>query len=79
MELKITSISCYSSFGNIAVEAAGQKLSVELEREELQELSSLALTIFQRRQQALADAIASAQPALLMPPAVEDATYDEVY
>lgn len=77
-ELKIMSIDCYSSFGNVRVETAGQKLSIELNETDRAEFMALGLRCFQRNQAALAEAIASAQPALLMSPEVEDAEYSDI-
>lgn len=71
-ELRVTSLTCYSSFGNISVEAAGQKLSIDVTPAESQELMALALSIFTRRQQQLAEAIARARPLQLSPPAAPE-------
>ena len=76
-ELRIDNIYCGYS-GRVECYFGDQKMEIQLDDKQVAEVKALALRFVQARQQALADAIASAQPALLMPPGVEDAAYDEV-
>lgn len=79
-ELKIDTVCTIwnGTSGTIHAVFGEQKMEIKMTNEQCAEVNALALRYVQARQQALADEIASAQPALLMPPEVQDATWSEV-
>lgn len=80
MELKFKQLVLFSYSGTTAdFTIDGQTVQVKLTETEEAQLRAICFAAYEHNRQSLADAILTAQPALLMPPAVEDATYDEVY
>jgi len=80
MELKFKQLVLFSYGGTTAdFTIDGQTVQVKLTETEEAQLRAICFAAYEHNRQSLADAILTAQPPLLMPPAVEDATYDEVY
>lgn len=80
MELKFKQLVLFNYSGTTAdFTIEGQTVQVKLTETEEAQLRAICFAAYEHNRQSLADAILTAQPALLMPPQAIEATYDEVY
>lgn len=78
-ELKFKQLVIFGHPGTVAdFDIDGQKVTVQLTEGEENEIRAVAFHAYERNRADLANAILSAQPALLMPPQTIDAKWEEV-
>lgn len=79
LEFTVLAVSGYGApCGSADFTVEGRKIKVEFTDGEAAEIVAIAYRAYERDKHEFANAILSAQPALLMPPQTIDAKWDEV-